>query len=117
MIDFRPPRARLVPWEISRIGCDPRTVLRGEEWQRGLCLLAAAYRDEHGHVRTDDLVAAVQVWFCYSATSIYPFDELIMGKPLEADSLKMYARHRQQALVIVMNDLAMIEEGLRATVG
>jgi Ser/Thr protein kinase RdoA (MazF antagonist) len=117
VIDFRPPRARPVAWEISRIGCDPRTVLRSEEWQRGMRLLAAAYRAEHGHARPDDLVATVRAWVCYSATSIYPFDELVMGEPLLADSLKTYARDRQQALVMVMNDLASVEEGLRATLG
>jgi hypothetical protein len=115
VIDFRPPRPRPVAWEISRIGCDPRTVLRGEEWQRGLCLLAATYCDEHGHARPDDLVAAVRAWICYSATSIYQFDELVMGEPLLADSLKMYARDRQQAIVMVMNDLARVEDTLRAT--
>jgi hypothetical protein len=96
-----PAGCTLVAWEISRIGCDPRTVLRCEEWLRGLCLLAAADRDEQVHARPDDLVAAVRTWICYSATSIYPFDELVMGEPLLIDSLKLYARDRQQALVTV----------------
>jgi hypothetical protein len=88
----------------------------GEEWQRGMCRLAAAYRDEYVRRRPDDLVAAVRAWICYSATSIYPFDELVMGQRLWADSLKMYARHRQQALVRVMTDFAGAEDALRATV-
>jgi len=117
LADFRPPRARPVTWEISRIGCDPRTVLRGEQWQRGRRHLAAGYRDEHDDTRPDDLVAAVRAWVCYSAASIYPFDELITDEPLLVDSLKTYTRDRQQALVMVLDDLASVEDGLRATLG
>lgn len=117
LVDFRPPRVRPVAWEISRIGCDPRTVLQGEEWRRGLRLLASGYRDEYDDARRDDLVAMVRAWVCYSATSIYPFDELIVDEPLLADSLKAYAQDRQQALVAVLNDLAGVEDDLRTTFG
>jgi len=117
VIDFRPPRARPVAWEISRVGCDPRTVLRGEQWQRGLRHLAAGYREEHNDARPDDLIAMVRAWVCYSATSIYPFDELVTGESLLAGPLKTYARDRQQALVVAMNDLAKVEDALRATLG
>lgn len=57
VIDFRPPKARPVAWEVSRLACTPRTVLGGAEWLRGLRGFVAAYRDVHPDARADDLVA------------------------------------------------------------
>jgi hypothetical protein len=37
VIDFRPPAPRPVAWEISRLGCDPRTILRDGDWLTGFC--------------------------------------------------------------------------------
>ncbi len=61
VIDFRPPSPRPVAWEVSRIGCDPRTILRGDDWVPGLAGLLAAYRDENPQVPEGDLVATVRV--------------------------------------------------------
>ena len=58
--------------EIARLACDPRTVLRGEEWVRGLRGLVAAYREENPDLPTDDLVGSVRAWVRCSAASIYP---------------------------------------------
>jgi homoserine kinase type II len=114
IVDFRPPRkARLVSWEVSRLACDPRAVLRGQDWLRGLGFFVAAYRDEYPQAPRGDLLAAVRAWVCYSASSIYPYDELVSGRPLFPEALRAYARQRQEALVAVLENLASIEEAVQ----
>jgi hypothetical protein len=71
-----------VAWEISRLGCDPRTVFQGEEWVHGYQGLVAAYRDENPELPRGDLVGSVRAWLCYSAASTYPFDDLVDGRAL-----------------------------------
>jgi homoserine kinase type II len=116
VIDFRPPSVRAVAWEMSRLACDPRTVLRGEEWVRGLRGLVAAYRDENPDLPTDDLVGSVRAWVCYSAASIYPFDDLVDGRALLPVPLQRYAIDRHHALTAVMDRLEEIESSLREVV-
>jgi Ser/Thr protein kinase RdoA (MazF antagonist) len=51
VIDFQAPLPRFSAWEIARIGCDPRTVTRGDDWTSGLADLLIAYREEHPAAR------------------------------------------------------------------
>jgi len=43
VIDFQSPNPRFLSWELARIGCDPRTILLGDQWLTGLPELLAAY--------------------------------------------------------------------------
>jgi hypothetical protein len=89
------------------------TVFRGEEWLRGLDGFVAASRAEHPGAPADDLLACVWAWTCYTAASIYPFDELIGGGPLLPEPMRAYARDRQRALETVMGQFKAIEDTLR----
>ncbi len=113
VIDFRPPSVRAVAWEVSRLACDPRTVLRGEEWMGGLRGLLTSYREENPDLPVDDLVGSVRAWVCYSAASIYPFDDLVDGRALLPVSLQRYAVDRHHALSVVLDRLEEIESALR----
>ncbi|GAA4475598.1 phosphotransferase enzyme family protein [Phytohabitans houttuyneae] len=117
VIDFRPPLPRAVAWEVSRLGCDPRTVLRGDDWVRGFAGLATAYREENPQLPDGDLVAAVRAWVCYSGASIYPFDDLVDRRALLPESLQRYAMDRHHALVAVLERLDEAEAVLRELVG
>lgn len=116
IIDFRPPSTRAVAWEVSRLSCDPQTVLRGDEWLRGLCAFVATYREEHPDLPPYDLIGSVRAWVCYSAASAYPFDDLASGRALLPLPLQRYAIDRHRALTAVMDRLEDIEDALREVV-
>lgn len=65
--------------------------------------------------------AAVRTWVCYSAASVYPFDDLLDGHALLPEPLQRYAVDRQHALVAVLERLdeveAVLGEVLRVTAG
>ena len=113
LIDFRPPRARPVCWELGRIGCDPRTVPR-EDWPDGVAALVANYHAECPETPTADLRALVPAWVCYTAASVYPFGDLLTGTPLLPDDLRAYAKARQQALTTVLDNLPALDERVQA---
>ncbi|MEU7159204.1 phosphotransferase [Streptomyces chrestomyceticus] len=69
-IDFQPPVPRHLFWEIARIGCDLRTVVRGPEWLDGLVRLTAAYRQEHPAARAEDLIHTVTVGCLYTLAGV-----------------------------------------------
>jgi Ser/Thr protein kinase RdoA (MazF antagonist) len=113
IIDFRPPRPRQLAWEISRLACDPRTIVRRPDWLHGLQGFLTAYQATSTTPNSDDMLATVRVWLCYTATSIYPFNELINGQPLFPDQLRSYAHDRQDALVTGLTGLDTIEATVR----
>jgi len=113
IVDFRPPRPRPLAWEISRLACDPRTIVRRPDWLYGLRRFVAAYRAAGGTSHVDDVLAAVRVWLCYTATSTYPFSELVSGPTPFPDRLRRYARDRQAAVVAVLTDLDTVEAAVR----
>jgi homoserine kinase type II len=110
VIDFQPPRPAFIAWEIARIGCDPRTVLLGDQWIDGLAVLLDAYRTEHPAVRPDDLLSAVAVGCAYTLGSTYPLSE---PAPIPA-SLELYARARHQAALTMLARLPEMRERLSA---
>lgn len=101
---------------ISRLACDPGTVSRRDDWPRGLLGFLAAYRGAGAPATADDLLTAVRVWLCYTATSTYPFDELAGGRALLPEKLRAYVRDRQDAVVAVLADLDTIEAAVHARV-
>lgn len=108
VIDFQPPRARSTSWEIARIGCDPRTVLLGDQWIAGLAELLAAYRDEHPAARMDDLVSTVAVGCTYTLGSTFPLAESHV-----TPSLEQYARARHDTALLTLDRLTEVQEALR----
>ncbi|WP_328998388.1 phosphotransferase [Kribbella sp. NBC_00709] len=110
VIDFQPPRPRFTSWEIARIGCDPRTVLLGDEWIDGLAELLVAYRDEQPDARVDDLVSTVAVGCAYTLGSTFP-----LAEPPDAvtPSLELYARARHDTALRMLERLTDVHDRLR----
>ncbi|HZX07141.1 phosphotransferase, partial [Kribbella sp.] len=110
VIDFQPPKPGFVAWEIARIGCDPRTVILGDQWIDGLAVLLDAYRDEHPAARPDDLLSAVAAGCAHTLGSTFPLAE---PAPVPA-SLELYARARHQAALTMLDRLPDVHELLSA---
>lgn len=113
LIDFQPPNPRFVSWEIARIGCDPKTVIRDDGWVSGLPRLLAAYRDEHPAARRDDLISTVAVGCVYTLASTYPLSELLNNPSAMDASLQAYGRARHEATLVMLDRLDEIQERLR----
>lgn len=113
VIDFWPHRVRPITWEIARMGCDPRTVLLGDQWLTGLPDLLAAYREEHPRVRLDDLLSTAAVGCAAMLASTYPLTEPLDHPEAVNDSLRAYGRARHEAALAMLERLDDAEEILR----
>lgn len=113
VIDFQPPAPRSVSWEIARIGCDPRTILLGDQWVDGLPDLLDAYREEHPAARLDDLISIVAVGCAYTLASTYPLAEPLDNPGGVDASLQAYGRARHEAALVLLDRLDEIEDVLR----
>ncbi|WP_394426494.1 phosphotransferase enzyme family protein [Streptomyces sp. SGAir0957] len=113
VVDFQPPRPRYLAWEVARIGCDPRTVLLGDEWLTGLPVLLDAYRAEHPQVPVDDLLSCVAVGCAYTLASTYPLAEPLDAPATVDASLEAYARARHQSALMLLDRLDEVKEVLR----
>lgn len=112
VIDFQPPRPRFTAWEIARIGCDPRTLLLGDEWIDGLQELLVAYREEHPTARLDDLVSTVAVGCAYTLCSTYPLAEPLDDPEAVTPALELYARARHQTALVMLERLPEVRDRL-----
>lgn len=113
-IDFQAPRARHLPWEIARIGCDPRTVLNpDQDWLAGFARLAAAYHQENPGTTAGDLTCAVAVGCAYTLASVYPLSEPLEAPAAVDASLQAYGRARHEAALSMLARLGEAEEALR----
>ncbi|NIK60875.1 phosphotransferase enzyme family protein [Kribbella shirazensis] len=113
VIDFHPGRPNFTAWEIARIGCDPRTVILGDQWIDGLGELLLAYRDEHPAARVQDLTSTVAVGCAYTLGSTFPLAE----PPPVGPSLEHYARARHQAALVMLERLPEVQEELHDRLG
>lgn len=113
VIDFQPPTPRYVSWEIARIGCDPRTILLGDQWGTGLAKLLTAYQTEHPAARLDDLISTVAVGCAYTLASTYPLAEPLDNPTAVDPSLQSYGRARHEAALALLDRLDEIQEALR----
>jgi homoserine kinase type II len=113
VIDFQPPTPRYVSWEIARIGCDPRTILLGDQWLTGLPELLASYRDEHPAARLDDLISVTAVGCAYTLASTYPLAEPLDNPSAVTPSLQAYGRARHEAALVLLEHLDEIQQVLR----
>lgn len=117
VIDFQPPGPRFAAWEIARIGCDPRTVMLGDEWTEGLAELLVAYREEYPAARVDDLVSTVAVGCAYTLASTYPLAEPLDDPDAVTPSLEVYGRARHDAALVMLGRLDEVQDSLRDRVG
>jgi homoserine kinase type II len=114
VIDFQPPMPRFVSWEIARIGCDPRTILLGDQWVTGLPELVASYLEEYPAARTDDLIFTVAVGCAWTLASTYPLAEPLDNPSGVTPSLQAYGRARHEAALVLLDRIDEIQEVLRA---
>ncbi|RKR88367.1 hypothetical protein BDK92_2684 [Micromonospora pisi] len=75
--------------------------------------MAAGYRTAHPNVRPEDLLAVVPASICYTASSVYPYEDLVLGQALLPEQLQAYARDRQEALLAVMENATAATDALR----
>ncbi|WP_432891184.1 phosphotransferase enzyme family protein [Kribbella sp. CA-245084] len=112
VIDFQPPAPRFAAWEIARIGCDPRTVMLGDEWISGLAELLIAYREEHPAARVDDLVSTVAAGCAYTLASTYPLAEPLDDPVAVTPTLEVYGRARHDAALRMLERLEEVRDRL-----
>ncbi|TCC38485.1 aminoglycoside phosphotransferase [Kribbella speibonae] len=113
VIDFQPPSPRFIAWEIARIGCDPRTVMLGDDWIDGLADLLLAYRGEHPAAHVDDLVSSVATGCAYTLASTYPLAEPLDDPSAVTPSLELYARARHETALVMLERLPDVQDRLR----
>lgn len=113
VIDFQPPTPRYVSWEIARIGCDPRTVLLGDQWITGLLELLASYLDECPAARLDDLISVAAVGCVYTLASTFPLAEPLNNPSGVNQSLQAYGRARHEAALVLLDRFEESQHALR----
>ena len=102
IIDFQPPSAGYVSWEIARIAYDPHTVVSHASWEEAAEELLEAYRHANPVVSGDDLDSAIVVGTAYVLASTYPLTT-ILSEPEQADgSLRRYGRARHDAALAML---------------
>ncbi|MFC8596893.1 phosphotransferase enzyme family protein [Isoptericola sp. NPDC057191] len=103
VIDFQPPSAGYLAWEIARIACDPRTVVTTPGWQHGLSALLDAYETAYPAVRPADLASVVAVGCAYTLASTYPLGAPVHDPHTVDDVLRTYARQRHEAALVMLD--------------
>lgn len=104
VIDFQPPTAHFLAWEVARIGCDPRTVVSGEDWLTGLSRLLDAYREVNPMARSD-LRAIVAAGCAYTLASTYPLQAPLEPRSVDHEGLIRYGRARHSAALRMLDTL------------
>jgi Ser/Thr protein kinase RdoA (MazF antagonist) len=95
VVDFCPPQLRPAVWEIARLGCAQRAVLRDGGWVDTLGVLLRAYHTANPSVPAGELSAVVKVAVCHMTASVTPFDDLVEPNGLiGALALQRYALAR-----------------------
>jgi homoserine kinase type II len=102
LIDFQPPTANFLAWEVSRIACDPRTVVTNPQWRDELPEFLDAYRQANPAANPVDLASVLAVGSAYTIASTYPLAEPVHRSGAVDDSLKMYGRQRHMAALAML---------------
>lgn len=107
IIDFQPPGAHYLSWEIARIACDPRTVVSTEAWPEGLATFLEAYRGANPTVKQVDLDSAIALGCAATLLSTYPLAEPIRRPQGVDDTLRAYGRARHHAALRIFDHLGL----------
>jgi Ser/Thr protein kinase RdoA (MazF antagonist) len=114
IVDFLPPRPIPAVHDISRIGLDPRSVVRlGDAWPSALWHLIDNYAQTNPELPIADLTGTVAWWVAYTGTSLYPIRRLLCGESPAGGTLEDYARLRHEALLHVAQNFDAVEADLR----
>ncbi|MFB9483585.1 phosphotransferase enzyme family protein [Streptomyces filamentosus] len=114
-VDFRPPTAGYLAWEIARLGCDPSSVLANgvEGWLAGYTDLTLAYRDANPKASANDLVSSLRVGCAAVLCSTFPFSAPVKRPHIVDAALESYGRARHEADLMLLDQLPALEEALR----
>lgn len=104
VIDFQPPSPHHLAWEIARIGCDPRTIVRNSEWLTGLARLLEAYEQENPTVQSD-MRSIVAAGCAYTRASTYPLKAPLQAPAVNHAGLMEYGRVRHIAALEMLDSL------------
>lgn len=104
VIDFQPPSAHYLAWEVARIGCDPRTITSGADWVDGLARFLEAYRQENPAVQLN-LRTIVAAGCAYTLASTYPLGAPLRPPTVDYAGLLRYGRERHQAALQMLDAL------------
>ncbi|MGW0883273.1 phosphotransferase enzyme family protein [Streptomyces sp. NPDC002671] len=116
-VDFRPPTPWYLAWEIARLGCDPSSVLANgvEGWLTGYTDLTLAYRDANPKASANDLASSLRVGCAAVLCSTFPFSAPVKRPHIVDAALESYGRARYEADLMLLDQLPVLEEALRAT--
>lgn len=112
IVDFTPPKPFLAAYDISRIGCDPETVINNPHWLDGLTQLLRGCRHAHPGILPADLTACVRVWVIAAGRSTYPVGSLLRGTALLPELLLRYGIARHQAVLTILDRIDEIDTTL-----
>ncbi|MGY3676629.1 phosphotransferase enzyme family protein [Streptomyces sp. TE33382] len=117
IVDFRPPAAGYLAWEIARLGCDPKSVLdnSADGWLTGYTDLTLAYRDANPTASADDLLSSLRVGCAAMLCSAFPLSVPVERPHIVDDALEAYGRVRHEAALVLLDRLPVMEEALRET--
>ncbi|MFD7537503.1 phosphotransferase enzyme family protein [Streptomyces sp. NPDC059819] len=114
-VDFRPPAAGYLAWEIARLGCDPKSVLDNspQNWLTGYTELTLAYRDANPTASTADLLSSLRVGCTAMLCSAFPLSVPIERPHIVDHAMEAYGRVRHEAALFLLDRLPAMEEALR----
>ncbi|MGH3752743.1 MAG: phosphotransferase enzyme family protein [Pseudonocardiaceae bacterium] len=112
VLDFCPPEAFLVAWELGRIAFDPRTVVLDPGWLDSAQVLVAAYLTENPPVWPADIACCGRVALIQLIRSLYGVTQHYQGHGLLQDDLDRFWLLRHQAATTLLAHLSTAEAAL-----
>jgi homoserine kinase type II len=114
VVDFQPPSAFLIAYELGRIAFTPQVIVNASDWLDRACLLVGAYLTENPQVSTDDVVYSGRVALLQLLKSLYGVKEHYLNEGLLQADLDAFWLYRHQAAQTLLECLDRIEVALRA---
>lgn len=112
VLDFCPPEAFLVAWELGRIAFDPRTVVLDPGWLDSAQVLVAAYLTQNPTVRPADIACCGRIALIQLIRSLYGVKQHYQGHGLLQDDLDRFWSLRHQAATTLLTHLNAVEHAL-----
>lgn len=112
VLDFRPPNAFLLAWELGRIAFDPRTVVLNPDWLDSARVLITAYLTENPTIRPADIAYCGRIVLIQLIRSLYGIKQHYHGPGLLQDDLDCFWSFRHQAATTLLAHLDTLEAAL-----
>lgn len=112
VLDFRPPEAFLLAWELGRITFDPRTVVGDPGWLNSAQVLITAYLTENPAVPPADIACCGRIALIQLLRSLYGVQQHYQGHGLLQDDLDRFWSLRHHAATTLLTHLTTVEHTL-----